>query len=108
MGSALIAASRSALSGMTLIRPILAKSPEDLMTSEVPSQLLPTNITSRRSVAEACAPTAEAAVAVPPRVSVRAAASEQRCLALRTDMEGPCLVGSAGDGTVDRKRAVRA
>jgi hypothetical protein len=33
------------LSGTTLIRPILAKSPLDWMTSTVPSQLLPTNIT---------------------------------------------------------------
>jgi hypothetical protein len=92
IGSALISAIRASLSGTTLIRPIFAKSPVDLITSAVPSQLLPTNITSRRSAAAACAALgAEAAVAVPPSVKVRAtaAASVQRCLGLRTDMVGP-------------------
>lgn len=69
IGSALISAIRASLSGMTLTRPTFAKSPEDLMTSAVPSQLLPTNITSRRSAA------ALAGVAVTAAEAVRASAA---------------------------------
>lgn len=83
IGSALISAIRVSLSGMTLIRPTFAKSPVDLMTSAVPSQLLPTNITSRRS-AEAFGAADTVAGAVTART--RAAAMDAACRALKADM----------------------
>jgi hypothetical protein len=81
---ALISAIRSALSGTTLIRPIPAKSPVDRMTSAVPSQLFPTNITSRRPARVSGA--AEAVAAGAATVRARAAATAPRCLVVKAGM----------------------
>src|SRR5688572_15916430 len=90
---------------MTFSRPILAKSPVDLMTSAVPSQLLPTNITSRSGAAEAAgavtqaASTAAEATAWVMRRRVRAFP-----LAFRagSDMASPSEVGAGGEGACRR------
>ncbi|GGY94164.1 hypothetical protein GCM10010385_50210 [Streptomyces geysiriensis] len=86
IGSALISAIRRALSGTTSIRPILAKSPVERMTSAVPSQLLPTNMTSRSpaGASGAAAAPVVGAAAVRARAAVTAAA--RRCLVPKAGM----------------------
>jgi hypothetical protein len=61
------------LSGTTLIRPSFPYVPLGWMTSTVPSQLLPTNSTGRRTAA-AAGPTATAAGANPAAMAAAAAA----------------------------------